>query len=103
MERDGEMAAAGEAPASCSGGEMAALLGTAPWWLAAVGAWGGAAAGGVPNTASAPLRGVGVAAGARRRRADGETCEGGGGGGRRLARWVSLGDSAWGLQLVGRK
>ena len=71
MERDGEMAAAGEAPASCSGGEMAALLGAAPWWLAAVGAWGGAAAGGVPNTASAPLRGVGVAAGARRRRADG--------------------------------
>jgi len=30
LERDGEMAAAGEALASCSGGEMAALLGAAP-------------------------------------------------------------------------
>ncbi|XP_039778476.1 PE-PGRS family protein PE_PGRS33-like [Panicum virgatum] len=94
------MAAAGEAPASCSGGEMAALLGRCHggWPL-----WGRGAAGGVPNTASAPLRGVGVAAGVRRRRADGETGMGGGGGGGGGGRGRSVGsgdsgvggDGAW--------
>ena len=104
------MAAAGEAPASCSGGEMAALLGAAPWWLAAVGAWGGAAAGGVPNTASTPLRGVGVAAGARRRgggvaagaRRDGET--GGAGEAAGGGRPVGFGDAGvgdWGVRRGG--